>query len=1471
MKKTTIIKLLYIFLISAFMSACSESDTNYVVVDNIIESVDTNSSWAEYEVKDSVTIPDDGLKKAIQLSLGMSANVNNEITTSDMQALTTLYGANMNIVDLSGIEYATSLQKVYLQNNHITNVEPLGQLRELREINIDNNRPVINRLRSITPQKIDLTPLATLGNLDKFSASDCELGDDDMQQIAALNARHINVSNNQITTMPLDTLVNGGVESIVANNNMIDKIEGSSQGHLTAIELSGNNLSNIDNLLNIQSLETINVEGNQIQSPIGFTQIKQLKEVRINGNGIHPNDVQITAKNTTSLDTIKYVGREAIDCDDDKNDLFSLLTPSTQKCLNYGKLIDKSGNLIVLSEFTQKSLCQIREIHCPYEISNNDRHYFPRNFLFNTKAVEILNIEIVGNRSLLANTKESYKALAHYNNGDVEDISAFVEWNSTAGQIDNQPYVYSNINLGYEGDTAIEHPETMINNSRGTLTLNNESVSEITIACKTNFDDLSTQLHATLNASVKSMSLENELRITANRAVVYVGHELRLDAWMVEKDGNGNDTNWTKISNLVTWSVNGFGEIDNSIATITGSDNHYDYLKRAHGILKSNTKGLIKVEVSLGDKRAYKWIEAIEVPELESAYNFSFDLYSNIGSNNRCLKAETLDATTNSCHVDANSSELFIAGANQSVGGEKPIESNADINGTLIGSDLSKNQIEYITDEEATKVFDEIRTHLCTINQTMYYHDAAIQAGTFRSLIDLNQCKKNGDFNNSVPFTVSVTPDKYTGSYPLNIEFWGYTQNSSKEMERITAKMHVWEQPSESNVFGIFDMDMQIRRNDTTIPFYFESYYDNDMKPTITYVAPDKRARLIFSNDGEQAYGKVAYSNPIENIYYKDGTSAVDKEEVSYDIAFNKHYLIRKAFDSNEIEAFNLDEWDTIAHTYNLYYAKNGKVAGKNNIEIQAVKKSDPNYKIEFLINDGIVESRTLGELEEFITHLEDFDFYEIGTNRPLQLYLNPGILTQDTFTEGTLDELKYDFVPGRYFDNTKNGSSDRFLHWIDDGFKLARQIDDISYEILDDSNLNMDKLKEFAASNIYGAWEVYAISYTLLGALVHYSDFNAETPSTDDYANTYSSERYLVITNDMSSKDDKIYTIDWSQYSDSMDQNQCEALNNSVLLAADSDGYKWDNGACVPKTPITLSTNKEEYLTQSNCEDANKTWNSLKNVCNVCESNYIGTIIDQNSSSLGSTYAQYVYDQSINALRELKQNGDYGRCITRPNRGFSEQESPDWVSLIGENNESYSYWYDPYCAGTTYIEVIYTDNYENAGMADDTTFLYGDNSDVISILGSNSQALGIPMQITKKSTGEIVTDESSAGDYSDLKYTQAYQIPNAKMVTSQYNINYIVMHAKVLRKPLKLSTIPQNITLQKDTVTLPSFDAWIGEEPEDGLENPLFENGRMTNSIDNVELFSVRGKLFKESEQNLIYRDYLKSHGNKFTKLKGI
>ena len=106
-----------------------------------------------------VEIPDPNLEQAIrdQLNLEFLAVPSNEpITQFNMLRLGWLDGRGKNITDLTGLEYATNLDYLYLGGNAIENLEPLAGLTKLVHLDLYENRIQ------------DVTPLANLINLERL-------------------------------------------------------------------------------------------------------------------------------------------------------------------------------------------------------------------------------------------------------------------------------------------------------------------------------------------------------------------------------------------------------------------------------------------------------------------------------------------------------------------------------------------------------------------------------------------------------------------------------------------------------------------------------------------------------------------------------------------------------------------------------------------------------------------------------------------------------------------------------------------------------------------------------------------------------------------------------------------------------------------------------------------------------------------------------------------------------------------------------------------------------------------------------------------------------------------------------------------------------------------------------------------------------------------------------------------------------
>ena len=131
-------------------------------------------------------ISDANLRTAVRTALGIEPNL--RITIGAMRSLTTL---NLNVVqleitDLTGLEYATNLTHLYLRNNLISDLTPLAHLTNLRVLSVGRN------------QITDLTPLANLTRLTALYAGDNPISN--INPLANLtNLRRLGMLRNQVT------------------------------------------------------------------------------------------------------------------------------------------------------------------------------------------------------------------------------------------------------------------------------------------------------------------------------------------------------------------------------------------------------------------------------------------------------------------------------------------------------------------------------------------------------------------------------------------------------------------------------------------------------------------------------------------------------------------------------------------------------------------------------------------------------------------------------------------------------------------------------------------------------------------------------------------------------------------------------------------------------------------------------------------------------------------------------------------------------------------------------------------------------------------------------------------------------------------------------------------------------------------------------------------------------------------------
>ncbi|MBC1936565.1 WxL domain-containing protein [Listeria grandensis] len=186
-----------------------------------------------------VGIPDNNLRTAIKEALGVTND--NQITKANLEKLTEFTAEGKDIVDLKGIEYATNLTKLVLDNNKITNegIVPAISLAKLVTVEISGNRIMDGKILSDWAP-----PLISSKPLERINAHNQNLG----RTLAATNPEDIAL---------LDLKWSGGKETLQMRN-LIRNSQGN-YATLYSVTLDGSN-SGIDfNFIDNQNFQVENI------------------------------------------------------------------------------------------------------------------------------------------------------------------------------------------------------------------------------------------------------------------------------------------------------------------------------------------------------------------------------------------------------------------------------------------------------------------------------------------------------------------------------------------------------------------------------------------------------------------------------------------------------------------------------------------------------------------------------------------------------------------------------------------------------------------------------------------------------------------------------------------------------------------------------------------------------------------------------------------------------------------------------------------------------------------------------------------------------------------------------------------------------------------------------------------------------------------------------------------------------------
>ena len=242
----------------------------------------------------SVYIPDTNLRIIITETLGKAPDTS--ITVEEMEELKGLDAHHRDIKDLAGLELATNLTNLIINNNNISDLSPIAGLINLRRIRLSDNfisdLSVLSKFTALKEVEIggeltpDLLPLAGLINLERIEVSNTSISD--LSPLAGLTKlRHLVFVHNPISDLsPLAGLTHlETLRVLYAENPDLTPLKGLTGLKELSVARSGvSDISPLAGLINLESL--VLFDNRRIQDISPLAALRNLKGLNLAGNNI---------------------------------------------------------------------------------------------------------------------------------------------------------------------------------------------------------------------------------------------------------------------------------------------------------------------------------------------------------------------------------------------------------------------------------------------------------------------------------------------------------------------------------------------------------------------------------------------------------------------------------------------------------------------------------------------------------------------------------------------------------------------------------------------------------------------------------------------------------------------------------------------------------------------------------------------------------------------------------------------------------------------------------------------------------------------------------------------------------------------------------------------------------------------------------------------------------------------------------
>ena len=218
-----------------------------------------------------VDIPDPNLRAEIEAALGKDAGAT--ITVPEMENLTYIFAFDSQIRDLTGLEFATNLDTLWLSESAVSDITALAALTNLTDLHLGSNAIVdISPLAGLTNLTdlwlgsnpiSDISPLAGLTGL-----TDLWLGSNPISDISPLagltNLTNLYLGDTAITDISVLSGLTNLIDLSLGFNAITDISPLGSLTNLTNLDLAYNALTDISPLMGLTNLQELDLANNAI-------------------------------------------------------------------------------------------------------------------------------------------------------------------------------------------------------------------------------------------------------------------------------------------------------------------------------------------------------------------------------------------------------------------------------------------------------------------------------------------------------------------------------------------------------------------------------------------------------------------------------------------------------------------------------------------------------------------------------------------------------------------------------------------------------------------------------------------------------------------------------------------------------------------------------------------------------------------------------------------------------------------------------------------------------------------------------------------------------------------------------------------------------------------------------------------------------------------------------------------------------